>query len=401
MDIKVETDNDYNVDTIISPVTTMQAIDTFTDDFKALANTKNLIKVPDTIASTSETIVSSPLIPPPPPRLDTIVEEPRQPLPQQSTTVETKKVVVDDDQKSFLKPYSLPPPPPTPAKSEDDIRREKSFFLHQYESKNQNCRYSPKILTMDNSLNEIINEVEYVNGKRELQNSLLAWKKNLFLSMTLVEQANSHFDPFEVDMSNWLRDMHFQIVSKGSYDDLLEQIIVRWRGRLTVFSPELQLGFMIASSFGMGVVAERKEKRRLDTERSIDVKMRQSVQEEVQRMMQRGNGNGNGSNGNGGGNGGNSNGGNGNGGSGNGGNSGGRVDMQGPSVSEQDILNLINSNYDESTINSEVAPTIEDEILPTISVKGGRKKIEKKAVEGVEGEKKKRGRPPKGNTLVL
>lgn len=172
--------------------------------------------------------------------------------------------------------------------TEDEIRRQKSSLLHQYESKNSNCRYSPKILTMTNSLDEIKNELEYINSKRDLDNNMTTWKDGMFLFLNSAVQLNNVYDPFDVDLSNWLRDTHYDLMKKGKYDEVLEQLIIKWRGKMPI-PPELQLIGMLGMSLAGGVMAQKREKqdraRRLREEKILEQKVQSSVQAEMKKMQ--------------------------------------------------------------------------------------------------------------------
>jgi hypothetical protein len=173
--------------------------------------------------------------------------------------------------------------------SEDDIRREKSYSLHQYEKKNANLKYSPKHFTMNDSLEDIKNELEYINNKKSMENSLSSWKNNMFFVMNGVNTLNNTYDPFDVDCSDWVRDFHYEIFRQNSYDETLEELIVKWKGNLPN-NPEMKLGIMIASSLGNHVMNKRQEKsdklKRQKEDEMITQKVSDQVQIEMQKMYQ-------------------------------------------------------------------------------------------------------------------
>ena len=115
--------------------------------------------------------------------------------------------------------------------SSDDIRREKSHFLQAYEAKNRDNMYSRKHLTMDNDLEEIRNELEFITRKRERDNSMEMWKRGLLLFVDgwVVMVNNYANDPFDVDLGDWSKEMHWDVHRAGKYDEVLEEMVEKWR----------------------------------------------------------------------------------------------------------------------------------------------------------------------------
>jgi len=177
----------------------------------------------------------------------------------------------------------------TQTMSEDDIRKEKSYLLHQFENKNVNHRYSPKILDMNNSLDEIKNELEYINSKRDMENNMDTWKQGMFLFLNGVVQLNNSYDPFDVDLSDWLKDVHYDLMRKGKFDEVLEELIIKWRGKIPM-SAEMRLVGLLGMSLAGNVMSKRQEKRdklkREQEERLMEEKIQRNVQAQMERMMQ-------------------------------------------------------------------------------------------------------------------
>lgn len=225
----------------------------------------------------------------------------------------------DDDTRSrvqspFMEPLQPPPEPlPTPpfkpsvhgmnsffnsgifdsiktqTMSEDDIRKEKSYLLHQFDNKNTNHRYSPKILDMNNSLEEIKNELEYINSKRDMENNMDTWKQGMFLFLNGVVQVNNSYDPFDVDLSDWLKDIHYDLMRKGKFDEVLEELIIKWRGKIPM-SAEMKLVGLLGMSLAGNVMSKKQEKRdklkREQEEQLMEEKIQRNVQAQMEKMMQ-------------------------------------------------------------------------------------------------------------------
>lgn len=174
----------------------------------------------------------------------------------------------------------------THAMTEDDIRKEKSYLLQQYLSKNREQAYSPKRLSMDNSLEEIQNELQFIVSKREMENNMTTWKRGFMLFADSMVALNSSYDPFnfKVDLSDWARDMHYDIFRDGKYDEVLEELIMKWRGKVPM-SPEMKLLFMAGSSLVFGVMAKKKEAAVLAKRMEADKQMEQRIEAAVEKKF--------------------------------------------------------------------------------------------------------------------
>ena len=183
------------------------------------------------------------------------------------------------------------------AMTDDEIRREKSHYLQQYESKNKDNMYSTKRLTMNNDLEEIKDELEFIMQKRSMENSMVTWKRGLLLFVDSAVAVNSAYDPFDVDLTDWSKEMHWDVFRAGKYDEVLDELIVKWKGKMPM-APEWKLMFMMGSSLVFGVMAKKKEKaamaKRLEEEKMMEEKIRAQVRAEIANVqnMQYAQGNG-------------------------------------------------------------------------------------------------------------
>jgi len=355
---------------------------------------------------------------------------------QSYTNVDDKvKYDIDQDLKSAntnkieepLRPFTplnTPPPPPlqpfndyggvgtsffnsnlfesarTQTMTDDEIRKEKSFLIRQYEQKNANSTYSPKNLSMTNTLDEIKNELEYVNSKKSMENNLSVWKQGMIFVLGSMVQANNSYNVVDVDLSEWMRNMHYNVWRKGNYDELLEEIIVKYRGKIPV-PPELKLAGLLAMSLGDHITTKKQEQReklkREQDERLMEKKVEQHVQAQMDKMYQQFSQNNRASSVNGNGN-------------SNVGSNSGRVgnsttkrnspvlapqvaetEFNGPSLSNDDILKLVEQDFMDSTIAEDELSIVGD------SVPSGSSDVKKKN----EKEKKARGRPKKQKIIEI
>ncbi len=162
--------------------------------------------------------------------------------------------------------------PSVPQMSEDEIRRRKSHVLYEYESKNRDFRYSTRAFTMNSDLADIENELAYVNSKRKKEESLDFWRKGLLFMTEGAVFVNNQFDPFKAgDMSDWSRSMHYAIMNERSYDDLLDELIEKYK-HLPSLPVEVRLALMVGGSFGLAVVNKQRDRRKLE-----EIRQRQST----------------------------------------------------------------------------------------------------------------------------
>ena len=171
----------------------------------------------------------------------------------------------------------------------DEERREKSNYLQQYETKNKDGMYSPRHLSMENSLNEIKDELEFITQKRQMENSLTTWKRGLVLFADSAVALNSTYDPFKVDLTDWSKEIHWDVFRTGKYDEVLDELIIKWRGKLPM-QPEWKLLFMMSSSLVFGVMAKKREQaamaKRAEETKMMEEQVRQQVRAEIANMQQ-------------------------------------------------------------------------------------------------------------------
>jgi hypothetical protein len=176
----------------------------------------------------------------------------------------------------------------TNALSPEDIRIEKAKLLHQYDSKNKDNMYSNKRLSMMNDLEEIRNEVHYINSKRQMDNSTSTWKTGLMLFVNGCVWLNSYYkDPFDVDLTDWARQMKFDVEKAGLYDDVLEDLVIKWSGKVPM-APEMKLVLMMGSSLFFGVLAKKNEKAAMEKQAQDERRTREvaimAAREEMAKM---------------------------------------------------------------------------------------------------------------------
>lgn len=172
-----------------------------------------------------------------------------------------KHSVPDDTASLVSQPQQARPKPAAVQKtmSEEEIRREKAFLLFQLENKNKDFRYSKAHLSMNNSLSEIKNELELINSKRAMESSMGFWRKGLVLMSEGMVYLNNTFDPFAVEMGDWSKQVAYEVLEDKSYDEMLEELVVKYRSSGVSAPVELRLALALGSSFGFGILAKKRE----------------------------------------------------------------------------------------------------------------------------------------------
>ena len=182
---------------------------------------------------------------------------------------------------------NLPGRPPNELMSEEQIRRTKSYLLHQFQTKNVNQQYSQKELDMSHSLEEIQDELEYMNHRRQSEISLQWWRRALTFVAESISTLNARFDPFDVDLSDWSRNIFADVHTYKQYDEVLEDLIRKWQTRMPD-SPELKLLLIMGGSLSYSVLQQRKERAQLaqmkEDERRMDERIRAQVAEQIAQM---------------------------------------------------------------------------------------------------------------------
>ncbi|KAJ3086982.1 hypothetical protein HK102_012039 [Quaeritorhiza haematococci] len=166
-----------------------------------------------------------------------------------------------------------------------EVRREKGFLLSQYLTKNKDYRYSSKLLSMDNTLEEIRNEVGFINFKKELENNLGFWKRAVVLSADGIVRLNNTYDPFDVDMSDWSKQIHYDVMETGNYDEVLEELVQKYRNSFAL-PPEVKLMTMMGMSFGMALMSKQHEKELLKRLQADRQRQEERIRAEVASQLQ-------------------------------------------------------------------------------------------------------------------
>lgn len=137
----------------------------------------------------------------------------------------------------------------------DEVRREKSELLYKFSKMNSKGKWSSLKLDMNNSLDEIKNEVERVRNEIQTERSVGFLKRMLLLGVQGMEMLNTKFDPLGVDLEGWSEAMGYSLENQ-EYDEVMAELFEKYKGRGQM-SPEVKLMFMIISSATMFTISKK------------------------------------------------------------------------------------------------------------------------------------------------
>lgn len=157
----------------------------------------------------------------------------------------------DDEmfQSTFKKPSSTFKTPTTlsssPKTDEKQIRLRKQELLYEFEKLEKKGIKLERRFTMRDSLDEMEFEYERKKKQRQVELSVKFQRKVLIACTTGMEFLNSRFNPFDVDLDGWSENINDNILD---YDEILEELAVKYGGAGSNMAPELRLMFSLAGS---------------------------------------------------------------------------------------------------------------------------------------------------------
>lgn len=161
--------------------------------------------------------------------------------------------------------YALPPvnqqyvqgsPPPT--RNPEEERRKKATYLVQLEDLYDRFPSSVRrAYTMHDDITEIHDELTFLKAQIEKDERLKTWRRNLLLVSYGINAANDYLNPLKIDMTPWTKEMRYEVEQAKSYDHVLGKLSEKYTLAAEI-PPELQLVWMMGSSFGKHMVILKK-----------------------------------------------------------------------------------------------------------------------------------------------
>lgn len=138
-----------------------------------------------------------------------------------------------------------PMPSSVPVRNAHDILKQKRELLYQIGRLEAKGLVAPKRFGLNDPLDEIQAEYERLKLDRETDISVRFQRKMLMTCVTGIELLNKTFDPFNIHLTGWSDSLHDSI---GDYDEVFEDLHMKYRSRGIAMAPELKLLFMVGGS---------------------------------------------------------------------------------------------------------------------------------------------------------
>jgi hypothetical protein len=132
-----------------------------------------------------------------------------------------------------------------PNPSPEQIVKEKREILYQLGRIEAKGLPVSKRFSMSDPIEEMRAELERLKLDREVDMSVRFQKRVLMTCVNGIELMNRTFDPFGVQLDGWSDSMHDGMVD---YDEVLEDLHIKYRSRGIAMAPELKLMFMVGGS---------------------------------------------------------------------------------------------------------------------------------------------------------
>jgi hypothetical protein len=128
--------------------------------------------------------------------------------------------------------------------SEQELLREKFQMLRKLETLEEKGANLSKKYSMENDLDEMRGEYEFLINEKEKSNSIKFQGKVLTTMITGLEFLNSKFDPFDVKLDGWSEQINENV---EDYDEIFAELHEKYKSKAKM-APEIKLLFQLASS---------------------------------------------------------------------------------------------------------------------------------------------------------
>lgn len=126
----------------------------------------------------------------------------------------------------------------------EEVLRKKREILYELARIERKGVQLPRRYTLDDSLDDMRNELDRLRLDRELDVSVRFQRKMLMTCITGIELLNGKFDPFNIKLDGWSDSLHENL---GDYDEVFEDLHMKYRGKAKM-APEIKLMMMVAGS---------------------------------------------------------------------------------------------------------------------------------------------------------
>ncbi len=128
--------------------------------------------------------------------------------------------------------------------TKEELLREKFIYLKKLEALEVKGVTLSKRYSMDNSLDEMKGEYEFIISEKEKKNSVQFQAKVLTTIITGLEFLNGKFDPFDIKLDGWSEQIHENI---EDYDEIFSELHEKYKSKAKM-APEIKFLFQLAAS---------------------------------------------------------------------------------------------------------------------------------------------------------
>ena len=128
--------------------------------------------------------------------------------------------------------------------SKEELLREKFVYLRKLEALQEKGVTLSKRYSMENSLDEMKGEYEFIVSEKEKKNSVQFQAKVFTTLITGLEFLNNRFDPFDIKLDGWSEQINENI---EDYDEIFAELHEKYKSKAKM-APEIKLLFQLAAS---------------------------------------------------------------------------------------------------------------------------------------------------------
>jgi len=158
---------------------------------------------------------------------------------------ESKKDLWSSAKSSIKQEYYDNSPDLQPKLTPQQIRMKKIELLRKLsELKSKGYKLS-KEYSFESPIEEMEYEFDLLKSFADKRNGVKLYKSLIVNAASVAEFANDKYDPFNFELSGWSQHMNVEV---DSYEDVLEELYEKYKGKGNKMSPELKLGLLVLFS---------------------------------------------------------------------------------------------------------------------------------------------------------
>ena len=128
--------------------------------------------------------------------------------------------------------------------TDEELLKNKFEMLRKLDAIEMKGATISKKYTMDNDLDEMRGEYEFLINEKEKSNSIKFQGKVLTTMITGLEFLNNKFDPFDIKLDGWSEQINENV---EDYDEIFAELHEKYKSKAKM-APEIKLLFQLASS---------------------------------------------------------------------------------------------------------------------------------------------------------